>query len=136
MSEHAEKTLACPEECRAICCNYIVRKISPPRTKMDWDELYWFLCHERIAVYIEQRKWYLMVDAPCKHLTPDSLCRIYEERPDVCRLHSEESCENTGEVEFDEFMDRPEDLIRLMKKRKISYRLPWMKSGSLKTRRP
>ena len=46
------------------------------------------------------------------------------------RNHSEENCEYTGKVEFDLFMDSPDDLIRLMEKRKISYRLPWMRSRS------
>jgi Fe-S-cluster containining protein len=116
----------CPEACRAICCRYIVKKIEPPRTRLDWDELYWFLCHDKVSVYIEERKWYLLVNVPCMHLTRNSRCRVYPNRPDVCRMHEAENCEYTGELDFQVFMERPEDLIRLMEKRKISYRLPWL----------
>lgn len=121
---------ACPETCKAICCRYIVKRLSPPRARLDWDELYWFLCHEKVAVYIEGRKWYLLVNVPCMHLTRAWRCRAYPERPDVCRMHDPRNCEHTGELDFQEYMESPEDLIRLMKKRGISYRLPWLAHGS------
>ncbi len=140
MSDHAPRENFCPEVCRAICCRYIVKKMEPPRTRLDWDELYWFVCHEKVAVYIDERKWYLMVDVPCMHLDDSSSCRVYPKRPDVCRMHEAENCEYTGELDFQEFMERPEDVIRLMKKRKISYRLPWLspgeRPGGAKTVRP
>jgi len=135
MVERSQPTPTCPEACRATCCKYVVKKIPPPRTRLDWDELYWLLCHERIAVYVEQRKWYLMVDVPCRNLTRASRCRIYPHRPDVCRLHSEENCEYTGEVEFDAFLESPGDLIRLMRKRKIHDRLPGLTAGNGTRRR-
>jgi len=129
----ADRTLSdstCPETCKAICCRYIVKRISPPRVRLDWDELYWFLCHEKVAVYIEGRKWYLLVNVPCVHLTRAWRCRAYPERPDVCRMHDPGNCEFTGEVDFQDYMESPRDLIRLMEKRGISYRLPWLGRGS------
>jgi len=126
MAHQPPREPGCPESCRAICCRYIVKKIEAPRTRLDWDELYWFLCHEKVAVYIENRKWYLLVNVPCVHLTRGSRCRVYPRRPDVCRLHDEGNCEYTGELDFQVFMESPEDLVRLMTRRKIFYRLPWM----------
>jgi Fe-S-cluster containining protein len=136
MAEDADQVVSCPEACRAICCRYIVKKISPPRTRLDWDELYWFLCHDKVAVYVEERRWYLLVNVPCVHLTRASRCRVYAERPDVCRIHSAENCEYSGEVDFQEFLERPQDLIRLMKKRKIFFRLPWLQAGEEKRATP
>lgn len=127
MERRAPRAGSCPGACRAICCRYIVKKIEPPRTRLDWDELYWFLCHDKVAVYIENRKWYMLVNVPCMHLTRSSRCRVYPRRPDVCRMHDAENCEYTGELDFQVFMDSPDDLVRLMARRKISYRLPWLK---------
>jgi len=126
MADRSPTASTCQEPCRAICCRYIVKRISPPRTRLDWDELYWFLCHEKVAIYIEERKWYLLVNVPCVHLTRTSRCRVYPVRPDVCRLHDPENCEYTGELDFQEYLETPEDLMRLMEKRKVSYRLPWL----------
>lgn len=116
----------CPETCRAICCRYIVKRIDPPRSRLDWDELYWFLCHAKVAVYVEARKWYLLVNVPCVHLTRACRCRVYPKRPDVCRMHDPRNCEFTGELDFQEYLEKPEDLVRLMGRRGISYRLPWL----------
>ena len=123
----------CPESCKAMCCNYIVKHLSPPRTKLDFDEIYWFLCHDKVSVFIDGRKWYLLVDVPCGKLDAKSRCRIYAKRPYVCRLHSEENCEYTGKVDFQEFMKKPGDLLKHMRRRGISFRLPWMED---KDKRP
>ncbi len=126
MKKREPKALTCPETCSALCCKYIVKHLEPPRTKLDFDEFYWFLCHEKVAIFIDQRKWYLLVDVPCEQLDEKLLCRIYPKRPHVCRLHSEKDCEFTGDVEFQEIMRLPEDLIKHMKRRGISFRVPWM----------
>jgi hypothetical protein len=117
----------CPADCKALCCKYIIRKIGTPRDKHDFDELYWYLCHEKVAVYVERRRWYLLVEVPCQHLNRRSLqCRIYPLRPNVCRLHSEHECEYTGKVGFDEFMLTPEDLVKHLKRRGVPIRVPWL----------
>ena len=115
----------CPQRCQACCCQYIVHKIKAPRTKSDFDELYWFLCHERIVVYVERRKWFLLMESQCRYLDDNSRCKIYHHRPNVCRLHSIEECEYQGEVNYDLYMDSPEDLKRYMKKRGLTLRMAW-----------
>ena len=136
MKKQDTSTPSCPKSCKALCCTYIVKHISPPRTKLDFDEIYWFLCHEKVAVFRDQRKWYLLVDVPCRNLDAKSQCRIYPKRPHVCRLHSEENCEYTGKVDFQEFMRKPEDLVRHMKRRGISFHLPWMKVSKSRQKKP
>jgi len=129
MLKKKEQTEGCPESCGASCCRYVVKKISAPRTKVDFDELYWFLCHEKMVVFIERRKWYLLFDSPCKYLDADSLCRIYHERPLLCREHSEKNCEFTGEVDYQLYMRTPDDLKAYMKKRSLKLRMAWHGEG-------
>jgi len=128
MELHNKNDISCPEACRAKCCNYVVKKIPAPRVKLDFDELYWFLCHEKMAVYIEQRKWYLLVEVPCRYLDEKHRCRIYPKRPGVCRIHSEENCEHTGELDFQEFMRSPADLKEYMERRGLKLRMPWIEA--------
>ncbi len=125
MKNLEETTIGCPPACRALCCKYIVNGISAPRTKSDFDEIYWFLCHERVAVYIDGRKWHLLVDNPCMYLDDQHRCQIYSRRPNVCRIHPEENCEYTGDLDFEEFMQKPEDLRSHMERRGLRYRMPW-----------
>jgi Fe-S-cluster containining protein len=128
MRKGAVKSNACSDACKASCCRYVVSKIPAPRTKLDFDEIYWFLCHEGVIVFIESRKWYLMFEASCKSLDGRSLCRIYPKRPHVCREYSEEECEHKGDVGYEVFMSSPEDLKRYMKKRGITLRMAWMEA--------
>ncbi|MBE9566172.1 MAG: YkgJ family cysteine cluster protein [Proteobacteria bacterium] len=83
----------CQEECQARCCRYITVYLEAPRTQSDFDELSWFLAHENICVYVEDRRWHLEVQNRCKHLRDDNLCAIYEHRPAVCRDYDIEACE-------------------------------------------
>ena len=84
----------CRDKCRAECCKYFMVKIDPPRTRADRDEHRWFLMHEGVELRIEGRKWYMLVHSRCKNLTPNSFCRIYGERPDLCEDYDEESCDS------------------------------------------
>jgi hypothetical protein len=92
---------------------------------MDFDELYWFLCHENIEVFIESRKWYVQFDTPCRNLDGRSLCRDYPIRPHVCREHEEKECEYWGEEDRKVKMRSPDDLKRYMKRRGLRLRMAW-----------
>ena len=125
MGKRAKKAESCPEACQSICCRYVTTKIDAPRTKMDFDELYWFLCHENVEVFIESRKWYVQFDTPCRNLDRRSLCRDYLTRPHVCREHKEEECEYWGEEDRKVMMRSPDDLKRYMKRRGVRLRMAW-----------
>ncbi len=99
----------CQELCRARCCRYITVQISSPRRKADYDELSWFLTHDNISVYVNNRRWHLEVSNPCKHLTKRSLCAIYETRPIVCRDHAADGCEYPDRPTFDLHFRSKED---------------------------
>lgn len=120
-----KKSEACPEACRAMCCTYVTTKIDAPRTKIDWDEIYWFLCHENVEVFIESRKWYVLFDTPCKNLDAKSRCVAYVRRPHVCREHEVDNCEYWGEEEGKLTLRTPEDLKRYMEQRGVRLRMAW-----------
>jgi Fe-S-cluster containining protein len=120
-----KKAESCPEACQAMCCRYVATKINAPRTKIDWDEIFWFLCHENVEVFIESRKWYVLFDTPCRNLDARSRCVVYSRRPHVCRQHEEENCEYWGEGEGKLTLRTPEDLKKYMKRRAVRLRMAW-----------
>ena len=46
----------------------------------------------------------------CKYLTDDDRCRIYLNRPKVCREYTTDNCEYDGEWTFDKVFETPEQL--------------------------
>jgi len=112
----------CQYDCQARCCRYITIQIDAPRLKADFDEISWWLAHENVSVYFHGRRWHVEVQTPCKHLTKDNLCDIYEDRPLVCRCYDSDGCEypdrpkhdlqfNTKE-EFDSWWARKKERAR------------------------
>jgi hypothetical protein len=90
----------CPLVCEARCCRYITTILPPPKRKVEFDELSWFLAHEGVSIYVQGRRWHLEVAVTCRYLRPDNLCAIYENRPSVCRDHEPEACEHSAAIEY------------------------------------
>ena len=109
----------CQHECRSRCCRYITIIIPAPKRKVDFDELSWFLAHENISVYVEARRWHVEVQSPCKYLTEDNLCEIYENRPIVCRGYDVESCEYPARPYHRLHFDTKEAFDSWMARRKL-----------------
>lgn len=89
----------------SICCKSVVLEIDEPPT----DELRWMSSHKGIYVYRSGRQWYVEFAADCEHLNPDKTCKIYKDRPDICRNHDPEECEREGNY-FDEIYRRHKDV--------------------------
>ena len=91
-----ENNLTC-EECGGKCCKYVAVELEEPTSKSDFEDLIYYLHHHGVKVCVVTdegaRTWYLQFDGPCRHLTPEGRCRIYEHRPTICREHSLEGCE-------------------------------------------
>lgn len=102
----------CQRVCGAKCCRYITVFLPAPRRKVDFDELSWFLAHEGVTVYVRGRRWHLEVATPCRYLTPDNLCAIYERRPDVCRQHDPRECENAASLDHSLHFSTKEEFDR------------------------
>lgn len=75
------------------CCTYITQAIDTPRKKTDFEHLLWQISHDNIRIYKDTDGWYLLVESRCGHLLDNGWCAIYEDRPQICRDHSNEYCE-------------------------------------------
>lgn len=85
------------DKCNAFCCTYISVHIDTPKTKVDFDELEWFLAHENISAYKDdENDWILEIMTPCKNLK-DNKCAVYENRPNVCRQYDPDNCTHNSE---------------------------------------
>jgi Fe-S-cluster containining protein len=110
----------CAQCVPAKCCRHFSLEIDRPRNRRDYDDLLWMLAHRQVSIYIENRKWYLMIHTACRFLdTETNLCTVYDTRPEMCREHSWRECEWHGPYEFDEHFKSYEEFKRWMKKRNL-----------------
>jgi uncharacterized protein len=96
--------------CTGRCCRYFSLPIDNPTTWNDYDSIRWYLAHGQTLIYVEKKQWYLLVMTKCTYLTDDDLCRIYLNRPKVCRDYTTDNCEYDGEWTFDKLFETPEQL--------------------------
>ncbi len=118
------------DKCVALCCRYFALPLENPATAADFDHIRWYLCHENVIVFVENKEWYLGVLNRCKHLLDDNRCGIYQERPRICRGYSTKSCEfHSTDYGYDQLFTSAEDLVTyaeqvLSKKAGRKVRLP------------
>lgn len=80
--------------CVAHCCRYITVEIDKPEAKWQYDQIYWMLLHQDVSVYQElSGEWFVEFTTRCSALNERNLCSIYEDRPQLCRDYSNESCQ-------------------------------------------
>ena len=96
--------------CTGRCCGYFALPIEEPTTGRDFGFLRWYLLHGNCAVFVDSGNWFLQVHGDCEHLRPDHRCGIYEDRPDICRAYSNESCEYDGDGRHDRLFERAEQI--------------------------
>jgi Fe-S-cluster containining protein len=71
--------------CQGQCCRYFALQIDKPTNAEDYDHLRWYIAHENIALFIDEKEWYLQVNDKCIFLQKDAKCGMYEQRPQICR---------------------------------------------------
>jgi len=107
--------------CRgSTCCTYLTQQIDTPRSIEDFDLLLWQISHLNTQVYKDDDGWFLLVNNRCRHLADGGRCLIYENRPQVCRDHSNDDCEfegPCGQDDFEEFFPDYESLLAYCRKR-------------------
>jgi len=96
----------------------------------------WFLLHEGATVFVEDGEWYLLVHSECRHLGEDRLCKIYAQRPEICRKYSTNNCEYDDDWVYDGYWELPEQVQEyaeavLGPRKRGSLRSPW--PGRLQT---
>ncbi|QDT32162.1 MULTISPECIES: YkgJ family cysteine cluster protein [Thalassoglobus] len=96
--------------CTAKCCRYFAFPIDKPKKQADFDHLRWYLLHGRVAIFVEDGTWFLMVYSDCKHLQDDHRCGIYETRPQICRDYTTDNCEYEDDGIYDMLFETPEQI--------------------------
>lgn len=98
------------EHCTAKCCRYFALPIDTPESCDDFDHIRWYMLHGRVGVFVEDKTWYLVVYADCRHILPDYRCGIYEQRPSICRTYTTDECEYEDDAVYEKFFETPEQI--------------------------
>jgi Fe-S-cluster containining protein len=108
-----EKCRRCP----ALCCRYIALVLDTPRHPEDYDNLRWYLDHKRVSVFVQDGRWHLCVDTPCRHLVHNR-CRIHGSKPELCQRHDPSQCEfDNPDFRLDHEFRAWEDLDRYLQEK-------------------
>jgi uncharacterized protein len=76
------------------CCETVSIEIDTPRAPWEYDQWIWVLQHRNLELYLEKpERWYLHIEATCRQLDEKGRCRIYDERPVLCREYDPRNCE-------------------------------------------
>jgi uncharacterized protein len=96
--------------CPGKCCRYLALVIETPTERSDYEYMRWYLLHHQAAVFTEDGHWYLLVYNPCKHLTAENRCGIYDDRPAICRQYTTVDCEYEDLWVYDQYFELPEQV--------------------------
>lgn len=91
--------------CTGRCCRYFALPIETPTTWEDFDHIRWYMYHGRVAVFVEEGTWFLMVFADCEHLGEDNRCGDYEDRPQICRDYTTDDCEYDDDSCYEKYFE-------------------------------
>jgi Fe-S-cluster containining protein len=97
------------KSCGAMCCRHLVIPILGPESKKDLEKLKWQLHFEAVKIFIQDKKWHMMLESKCRYLGKDERCDQYQLRPKICRRHNPPNCEFFGRV-YDEIFKSPQEL--------------------------
>lgn len=81
------------KKCSALCCKYFALEIDKPSTRNDFENIRWYISHQKTSVFIQGGKWFLNVKNRCKHLDGGNRCTVYDHRPAICRRLDANGCE-------------------------------------------
>lgn len=99
------------DKCAALCCRYFALQIDTPKTALDFDNIRWYLMHENVIVFVEEKAWYVGILNRCKNLQDDNRCGVYETRPRICRNYDTDNCDwHGGEYRYEHLFTSAEQL--------------------------
>ena len=96
--------------CTGKCCRYLSLPIDTPHTWDEFDSIRWYLAHGQTLVYVVKQQWYLLVKTRCQYLSSDNRCRIYFNRPKICREYTTDDCEYDTDYTFEKAFETPEQI--------------------------
>ena len=101
------------------CCTYVTQQIDRPRSKYDFEILLWQVSHDGVGAYRDDDGWFMMFEKRCQHLLGDGRCNIYNDRPTICRSHSNDYCEYDAPAEdgFELYFPDYDSLLQYCRKK-------------------
>jgi Fe-S-cluster containining protein len=107
------------DKCTGLCCRYFALPIETPKTKEDYDDIRWYLCHKDITVFVEDGDWYINIKNRCRHLSlKDYHCKIYDKRPRICRQYRHSNCDYVeGEYDYELYFTNDKQMQEYIKKK-------------------
>jgi len=117
-------------QCIALCCRYIALEVDAPTEPKDFENLRWYMLHERVTIFVEGRRWYVQIFNKCTALGPDNQCTRYETRPAICREYTDSWCDR------DEVAGKTADALTFHTLDQLeSWRDTWVKRWEARRRR-
>ena len=96
--------------CNGKCCRYFAIPIDKPTNYEEFDDVRWYLYHERTSVFVEDVSWFIIVHNSCNALDENNRCRDYAIRPQICRNYSTSKCEYDDLFLFEQYFETPEQI--------------------------
>lgn len=98
-------------KCNSSCCRYFCFQIDTPDDYEEFEKIRWYVCHNNVRVHVDEGDWYIEIVNVCNMLDARGMCRDYENRPLICRSHTSDSCECSGErIEYQVEFTSPEQV--------------------------
>ena len=117
--------LAAPErplvECTECgkCCTYVGVGINAPSRPRYATDILWYLYHRDVYVYVDgEGEWSVHFETRCKNLGDDLLCRVYADRPHICRSFDNRTCEANDPVQDALTFHEAEEFLAWLRKNK------------------
>lgn len=98
------------DHCIGKCCRYFSLPIETPTEWDDFDSIRWYLAHGKTLVYVEKGTWFLVVMSKCKYLMDDMRCKIYLNRPRICKEYTTDECEYDSDWGFQKVFETAEQI--------------------------
>jgi hypothetical protein len=105
----------CDDCIPAKCCMYFSVEIDEPENLGDWNDMLWILAHRDAEIYMDDDRWYVLVQNPCRFYDPVKKCLIYTRRPRICRGHTWKDCEFRDDYDFDLHFHNYEEMERYIR---------------------
>ncbi|MFQ5560590.1 MAG: YkgJ family cysteine cluster protein, partial [Nitrospinota bacterium] len=61
-------------------------------------------------------RWYVLVNEKCRKLDRNNLCSDYEQRPEICRVFSNDECEYWGDY-YDTLFENEKELTAYLEQK-------------------
>ena len=102
------------------CCTYVAVEIDEPTGFDDYDNIFWYLTHRGVSVYIDwEGDWFIEFETVCENLSEAKTCAIYEDRPKMCSDFSWDECEKTTkEKAYKSRFSNPDGFFHFMETRR------------------